>query len=36
MIELQMDYRDHDRAAFYRGLERNGPQAVVEFRAAFG
>lgn len=32
----RLDYRDHDRAAFYRGLERNGPKAVAEFRAAFG
>jgi len=32
----RLDYRDHDRVAFYRGLERNGPQAVAEFRAAFG
>ncbi len=36
MTELQMDYCDHDRAAFYRRLERNGPQAVADFRAAFG
>jgi hypothetical protein len=32
----RLDYRDHDRAAFYRGLERDGPKAVAEFRAAFG
>ena len=32
----RLDYRDHDRAAFYQGLERNGPKAVAEFRAAFG
>jgi len=32
----RLDYRDHDRAAFYRGLERNGPKADAEFRAAFG
>ena len=32
----RLDFRDHDRAAFYRGLERNGPKAVREYRAAFG
>lgn len=32
----RLDYRDHDRAAFNRGLERNGPRAVSEFKAAFG
>lgn len=32
----RLDYRNHDRAAFYRGLERNGPKAVEEFRKAFG
>jgi len=32
----RLDYRNHDRAAFYRGLERNGPSAVTEFRAVFG
>ena len=32
----RLDYRNHDREAFYRGLERNGPKAVTEFRAAFG
>lgn len=32
----RLDYRDQDRDAFYRGLERNGPKAVREFRAAFG
>jgi len=32
----RLDYRDQDREAFYRGLERNGPTAVREFREAFG
>ena len=32
----RLEYRDTDRAAFYRGLERNGIKAVEEFRAAFG
>ncbi len=32
----RLDYRNQDREAFYRGLERNGPKAVREFRAAFG
>ncbi len=32
----RLDYRQQDRAAFYRGLERDGPKAVREFRAAFG
>ena len=32
----RLDYRDNDREAFYEGLERNGPKAVVEFREAFG
>ncbi len=32
----RLDYRTQDHAAFYRGLERNGPKAVREFRAAFG
>ncbi|MBI3961411.1 MAG: hypothetical protein HY335_01560 [Deinococcus sp.] len=32
----RLDYRTQDRAAFYQGLERNGPKAVEEFRAAFG
>ena len=29
------DYRTRDQDAFYRGLERNGPKAVREFREAF-
>ena len=29
------DYRTRDEDAFYRGLERNGPTAVREFREAF-
>ncbi len=32
----RLEYRQQDRAAFYRGLERNGPKAVKEFRAAMG
>lgn len=32
----RLDFRDADRDAFYKGLERNGPKAVREFRAAFG
>ncbi len=32
----RLDFRIQDRDAFYRGLERNGPKAVREFRAAFG
>lgn len=32
----RLDYRSADREAFYKGLERNGPKAVREFREAFG
>lgn len=32
----RLDFRDQDRVAFYKGLERNGPKAVKEFREAFG
>jgi hypothetical protein len=32
----RLDYRTQDQAAFYAGLERNGPKAVREFREAFG
>jgi len=32
----RLDYRNQDREAFYRGLERNGPKAVTEFCEAFG
>ncbi len=32
----RLDLRRQDQAAFYAGLERNGPQAVREFRQAFG
>jgi len=32
----RLDHRIQDQAAFYKGLERNGPKAVREFRAAFG
>jgi hypothetical protein len=31
----RLDYRKQDRAAFYKGLERNGPKAVREFDEAF-
>lgn len=31
----RLDYRNSDRDAFYKGLERNGPKAVEEFRTAF-
>jgi hypothetical protein len=32
----RLDYRNADRETFYKGLERNGPKAVREFREAFG
>ena len=32
----RLDYRIQDQEAFYRGLPRNGPKAVDEFRQAFG
>ncbi len=32
----RVDFRTQDREAFYRGLERNGPKAMREFREAFG
>ena len=32
----RLDYRNQDQEAFYKGLERNGPKAVDEFRNAFG
>lgn len=32
----RLDYRNQDRAAFFAGLERAGPQAVQEYRDAFG
>ncbi len=31
----RLDFRNHDEEAFYKGLERNGPKAVEEFRKAF-
>jgi hypothetical protein len=31
----RLDYRVQDQAAFYKGLERSGPKAVREYRAAF-
>ena len=32
----RLDFRIQDRDAFYEGLERNGPKAVRNSRAAFG
>ena len=32
----RLDFRTQDREAFFKGLERNGPKAVDEFRLAFG
>lgn len=32
----RLDYRLQDQAAFYQGLERDGPKAVQEYRDAFG
>jgi hypothetical protein len=32
----RLDLRTADREAFFKGLERNGPKAVREFREAFG
>lgn len=32
----RLDYRESDRAAFYRRLAENGEKAVREFREAFG
>jgi hypothetical protein len=31
----RLDFRNQDTEAFFRGLERNGPKAVREFRKAF-
>ncbi len=31
----RMDYRNIDREAFFKGLERSGPKAVKEYREAF-
>jgi len=31
----RLDYRDHDRIKFFKGLERNGPKALEEFKKAF-
>lgn len=31
----RVDYRNHDRDAFYNGLARSGQKAVDEFKAAF-
>ena len=32
----RIDYRDADRMAFFKGLKRNGKEAVDDFIAAFG
>ncbi len=32
----RLDFRTHDRKSFFEGLKRNGPEAVREFRQAFG
>lgn len=32
----RLDFRAQDHASFFKGLERNGPKAVREFREAFG
>jgi hypothetical protein len=32
----QLELRDRDQDAFYRGLERNGPRSVAEFHRAEG
>jgi len=32
----RLDYRTNDTEAFFKGLERNGPKAVREFREMFG
>jgi hypothetical protein len=32
----RLDFRNQDREAFYAALERNGPKAVREYKAAFG
>lgn len=32
----RMDYRESDRAAFFKGLEIAGPKAVAEFEEVFG
>lgn len=32
----RLDFRERDIETFYKGLERNGPKAVREFKAAFG
>lgn len=36
MVVERLDFRDQNRDEFYKGLARNGPKAVREFRAAFG
>jgi hypothetical protein len=32
----RLDFRAQDLEGFYQALERNGPKAVREFKAAFG
>ncbi len=32
----RLDFRHQDREAFCAALERNGPKAAIEYRAAFG
>ncbi len=32
----RLDFRAHDQEAFFEGLERNSPEAMREFREAFG
>jgi hypothetical protein len=32
----RLDFKNKDMDAFYKGLERNGPKAIREYRAAFG
>ena len=32
----RLDFKNKDMGAFYKGLERNGPKAIREYRAAFG
>lgn len=35
LVVARLDLRERNREEFYKGLERNGPKAVREFRAAF-
>lgn len=36
MLVQRLDFRERNMETFYKGLERNGPKAVREFKAAFG